>query len=160
MVRFQFWIYWEWEVPLYCHGFSSKNETHESLFLFLSAFSCSKFSCNFFSVSNEKKNGCSIFLFYSHTYWYQSQLWYKHIYKCKTQAKTDGLCCSDTKGFINFWFRFFDARRETQFLKVFRNDTILTPPPKVRHISWCLRSQFISVGRDLKNSTEIFESCR
>ena len=31
--------------------------------------------------------------------------------------------------FINFWLRLFDTRRETQFLKVFRNHTMLTPPP-------------------------------
>ena len=35
--------------------------------------------------------------------------------------------------FINFWLRFFDTRRETQFLKVFRSHTMLTTP---RHISW------------------------
>ena len=31
--------------------------------------------------------------------------------------------------FISFWFRFFDTRRETQYLKVFRNHTMLTTPP-------------------------------
>ena len=31
--------------------------------------------------------------------------------------------------YIYFWLRFFDTRRETQFLKVFRNHTMLTPPP-------------------------------
>ena len=60
---------------------------------------------------------------------------------------------SDTDAFINFWLLFFDIRRETQFLKVFRNHTMLTPTPNVRPILWCLRSQFISAGRDLKNST-------
>ena len=34
------------------------------------------------------------------------------------------LCCSGTKGFINFWLRFFDTRRETRFLKDFRNHTM------------------------------------
>ena len=29
---------------------------------------------------------------------------------------------------INFWLRFFDTRREKQFLKVFRNHTILSTP--------------------------------
>ena len=33
---------------------------------------------------------------------------------------------SGTNGFINFWLRFFDTRRETQFWKVFANHTMLT----------------------------------
>ena len=70
-------------------------------------------------------------------------------------ANKGGLFCFRYEGFINFWLRFFDTKRErdTQFLKVFRNHTILTPTPNVWHISWCLRSQFISAGRDPKNST-------
>ena len=36
---------------------------------------------------------------------------------------------------------------------VIHNHTMLTPIPNVRHISWCFRSQFISTGRDPKNST-------
>ena len=32
--------------------------------------------------------------------------------------------------FINFWLRFFYTGRDTQFLKVFRNHTMLTSPPK------------------------------
>ena len=31
--------------------------------------------------------------------------------------------------FINFWLQFFNTRRETQFLKVFCNHTMLTTPP-------------------------------
>ena len=45
------------------------------------------------------------------------------------QAETGGLCSSGSNSFINYCFRFFDTRRETQFLKVFRNHTMLTQPP-------------------------------
>ena len=45
------------------------------------------------------------------------------------------------------------TRGERQFLKVFRNHTMLTTPQNVRHISWCFRSQFIFAGRDLQNLT-------
>ena len=41
---------------------------------------------------------------------------------------------SDTNRFINFWLRLFDTRRETQFLKVFANHTMLTPPQLVAHL--------------------------
>ena len=75
-----------------------------------------------------------------------------------TQANTNTYANRQTllfryERFINFWLRFFDTRRERQFLKVFRNLTMLTPTRNVRHISWCLRSQFISAGRDPKKST-------
>ena len=36
---------------------------------------------------------------------------------------------SVTNGFINFLLQFFNTRRETQFLKVFHNHTMLTTPP-------------------------------
>ena len=39
------------------------------------------------------------------------------------------LCCSDTNRLLTSWIRFFDTRRKTQFLKVFRNHTMLTTPP-------------------------------
>ena len=38
------------------------------------------------------------------------------------------LCCSDTNRLLTSWIRFFDTRRETQFLKVFCNHTMLTKP--------------------------------
>ena len=34
--------------------------------------------------------------------------------------------CFRYERFINFWLRFFDTRRETKFLKVFANHTMLT----------------------------------
>ena len=36
---------------------------------------------------------------------------------------------SNTNGFINFWLRFFDTKRETYFLRAYANHTMLTPPP-------------------------------
>ena len=57
-------------------------------------------------------------------------------------------CCSGKNGFINFWLRFFDTRRETQFLKVFCNHTMLTTPPTFS------TSQSVFAGRDLKNLTD------
>ena len=49
--------------------------------------------------------------------------------RIQTHMQTGRLCCSGTNGFINFWLQFFDTRRETQFLTVFRNHTKLTRPP-------------------------------
>ena len=37
--------------------------------------------------------------------------------------------CSGMNTFISFWLWFFHTRWETQFLKVFRNHTMLTKPP-------------------------------
>ena len=68
-----------------------------------------------------------------------------------TQMQTQGdSVVSGTNGFINFWLRFFDMRRETQFWKVYADHTMLTP--------LCWRAAHlgmfkISVGRDKKNST-------
>ena len=45
------------------------------------------------------------------------------------QIQRRTLCCSSKNAFINFWLQLFDTRGETQFLKVFRNHTILTTPP-------------------------------
>ena len=55
------------------------------------------------------------------------------VYICKphnvnTYTIEGGLFCFGCERFINFWLRFFDTRRETQFLKVFRNHTMLTTP--------------------------------
>ena len=47
----------------------------------------------------------------------------RYIHKCKRLFFFLG-----TNAFINFWLQFFDTRREAQFLKVFRNHTMLTPP--------------------------------
>ena len=47
------------------------------------------------------------------------------------------LLCSGTNAFINFWLRFFDTRRETQFLKVFRNYTMLTTSFNGRNLTLC-----------------------
>ena len=71
----------------------------------------------------------------------------------KHSTKHRRLRCSGTNGLLITWLRFFDTRRETQFLKVFRNHTIVNNTPNVRHISWSFKSQFISGGREPKNST-------
>ena len=79
----------------------------------------------------------------------------RYIYKCKIQMqyKYGRLCHFRYERFISFWLRFFDMMRETQFLKVFRNHTMLTPPLKFGTSRGVLRSQFISAGRDRKNIT-------
>ena len=44
----------------------------------------------------------------------------RYIYNCKYKThlqKQVDTCCSGTNGFINFGLRFFDTRRETQFLR-------------------------------------------
>ena len=51
---------------------------------------------------------------------------------------------SGTKAFINFWLRFFEARKETQFLKVYANHTTWLHP-HARCILWCLRSQSLEI---------------
>ena len=56
------------------------------------------------------------------------------------QAKTGGLCCSDTNVFINFWFRFFDMRRDT----ILKSLYYLTP---FQRILWCLRSLSIEIRK-------------
>ena len=78
-----------------------------------------------------------------------------HIHlQMQNSTKHRRLCCSGMNGLLITWLWFFDTKRETQFLKVFCNHTMLTtPPPNVRHISWSFRSQFVSAGRDQKNST-------
>ena len=56
---------------------------------------------------------------------------------------------SDMTGFINFWLWSFDTRKETQFLKVYANYTMLTPLPRAAHFVVFK----ISVNGDPKNST-------
>ena len=41
----------------------------------------------------------------------------QYTFKCSQIQNTGGLFCSGTNAFINFLVRFFDTRRETQFLK-------------------------------------------
>ena len=53
---------------------------------------------------------------------------YSNTVKSNTQAETQATPLFGYEPFINFWLRFFDTRRETQFLKVFRNHTMLTTP--------------------------------
>ena len=69
-----------------------------------------------------------------------------------TQANTNagGLFCSGTNPFINSWLRFFDTRRETQFLLCW---PYYADPTNAWRILWCIRSQFISAGQDPKNLT-------
>ena len=51
-------------------------------------------------------------------------------------------------------FGFFDMRRETKCLKVFRNHTMLTLPTNVRHISWCPKNSTTSSMVKIKVSTQ------
>ena len=75
------------------------------------------------------------------------------VYNTYTYAniKHRRLCCSGTNGFINFWLRSFDTRRETQFLKVFRDHTMLTTPQHATHL--VVQSEFLNtmVGPQLLN---------
>ena len=41
---------------------------------------------------------------------------------------------SDTNGFNNSWFRSMATRGERQFLKVYANHTMLTPPQRAAHL--------------------------
>ena len=61
---------------------------------------------------------------------------------------------SNERFIINFWLRFFDTRKET-ILKSLSYSYYANPTPNVRHISWCLRSQFIFAGPDPKNLTTV-----
>ena len=49
------------------------------------------------------------------------------------------------------------TRGETDFLKAYANHTMLTPL-HAWHILWFLRSQFITAGRDPKNSTALLNA--
>ena len=84
---------------------------------------------------------------------------YKYIFKYSQIQNTDactntgGPCFSGTNGFINFWFRFFDMRRETQFLKVFRDHTMPPTPPTFGTSRGVLDLNSFSASKDPKNST-------
>ena len=54
------------------------------------------------------------------------------------------LCCSGTNAFINFWLRFFNTRRETQFLQCW---PYYADPTNVLHIPWCLRSLSVEIRK-------------
>ena len=73
------------------------------------------------------------------------QMHIQYIFKYKCRNRWTPLFSYER--FINFWLRFFDTRRETQFLKTFRNYIMLTISNAVRHMM-----SKISVGRDLQNS--------
>ena len=62
------------------------------------------------------------------------------------------------KPFINFWLKFFDTRKETQFLKVFRDHTMLTTPKYSAHL--VVQSQFLNtmVGTQLQLSAYMAQS--
>ena len=64
----------------------------------------------------------------------------------RKQADTNagGLCCSGTNGFINFWLRYFDTRRETQFLLCLR---YYADPNNAWHILGCLRSLSVEIRK-------------
>ena len=47
-------------------------------------------------------------------------------------------------------------RGETQIFKAYAKAYYSDPTRNARRILWCLRSQFLSAGRDPKNSTTIF----
>ena len=55
------------------------------------------------------------------------------------------------EGFTNFWLRFFDTRREAQFLLCRPFYADLTP--NVRHISWCLRSLSVDIRKNPTTSS-------
>ena len=66
------------------------------------------------------------------------------------QIKADSVI-SGSNAFINFRFRFFDTRRETQFLKVYANHVLCRPyyadHPNARCILRCLRSLSIEIWK-------------
>ena len=79
----------------------------------------------------------------------------QYIYKCKyrqiqMQAKTGGYKYWQTLLFryewVNSWLRFFDIKRETQFLKVYANHTNW-PHFNAWHILWCLRSLSVEIWK-------------
>ena len=77
----------------------------------------------------------------------------QYIYKCRYKYNTntineDSVVQVRTVLLIS-WLQFIDTRRETQFLKVFRNHTILTPPQGSAHLVVFKTS----VCRDPKNLT-------
>ena len=69
----------------------------------------------------------SVYMLYRHN---DFNISYTNIY---IQIQADSVV-SDTNGFINFWLRSFNRRRETQIIKAY-----VDPHPNVRCILWCLR---------------------
>ena len=54
-----------------------------------------------------------------------------------------------TNGFISFYLQSLETRKETQIIKAYTNDTLLTPThTHTRRILRCLRSQHISASQD------------
>ena len=53
------------------------------------------------------------------------------------------LRCSGMIAFINFWLQFFDTRRETQFLKIFRNHTMQMTLQRSANL--VVQSQFLNI---------------
>ena len=64
---------------------------------------------------------------------------------------------SDTNGYINFWLRSFDTRREIQFLNGHANHTILAAP-HARCISWCLKSLPVGIGKTQPHASTVENS--
>ena len=69
-----------------------------------------------------------------------------HTIHIEIQMQADSVV-SDTNGFINFWLQFMATQGERH------NSYYADPDPHAQRILWCLRSQFISAGQDLKNLT-------
>ena len=63
---------------------------------------------------------------------------------------------SDTNGFINSWLQSMATRGERHNSYKPMLTILCWLHPNTRRILWCLRSQFISAGRDPKNSTARF----
>ena len=74
------------------------------------------------------------------------------MYKCRPTQIHRRLRGSGTHRLLTSEFC-SSTRKERQFLRVFRNHTMLTTSLDVRHISCCFRSQLIFAGRDPKNLT-------
>ena len=67
----------------------------------------------------------------------------QYTYICKNTGENRRTSLFRYKRFINFWRRFVDTRRETQFLKVFRNYTMLTTHQPSTHL--VVQSQFLNI---------------
>ena len=82
-------------------------------------------------------------------------------HKSNTNTYSYSNICANTGGLCHFRYErvyqrlalvHSDTRRETQFLKVFSNHTMLTPPQRAAHLLMFK----ISMGRDPKNPTTSF----
>ena len=60
-------------------------------------------------------------------------------------SRPEVYCCFRYEQFINFWLRFFDTRRENQFLKVLANPIL--SDPNAQRILWCLRSLSVEIRK-------------